>query len=384
MKKVLVAIGSRANYASIKSVMLAVKEHPSLELQVVCFSSAVVGRFGKVSKQMSLDGLRPDFEVNTLIEGDSLQSMAESTGLALSRLPSVFSTLEPDVVITVGDRYETMATAVTAAYMNIPLAHTMGGEVTGSIDESIRHAITKFAHIHFPSTSLAAENIRKMGENPESIYLTGCPRIDIARVAQQAGSDGLDNLCDEFGVGQRIDFGKPFLLVSQHPVTTEHQRAQYQMTETLRAVKEIDLPTIVLWPNSDAGSGAMSQQIRKWRENVTTEKIHFFTNLPVEKYLQLMNLTSCLIGNSSSGLREGAFLGTPVVNIGNRQVGREHVENVLEASHEADFITNLVSKQLDHGKYPSSELYGNGFAGLKIAQVLANIQDLNIQKTLLY
>jgi len=384
MKKILFAIGSRANYASIKSAMLSVQSRPELELQIVCFSSSVLARFGRVSDQMKTDGLLPSIEVETLIEGDSLQSMAESTGLALMKLPRIFEDLAPDAILTVGDRYETMATAVAAAYLNIPLAHTMGGEVTGSIDESIRHAITKFAHIHFPSTQLAANRIRKMGEDPERIFLTGCPRIDIAKVAADMGADGLEKICSQYGVGGEINFSKPFILVSQHPVTTEHKQADVQMIETLRAVKSLALPTIVLWPNSDAGSAVMSQQIRKWREQQITDDIHFFTNLPVERYLQLMNLTSCLIGNSSSGLREGAFLGTPVVNLGNRQIGRERTENVLETEHVEAEIVRAAEIQINHGKYKSSSLYGTGDAGIKIAEVFSNLQDIKIQKKLAY
>jgi UDP-hydrolysing UDP-N-acetyl-D-glucosamine 2-epimerase len=364
--------------------MLSVQSRPELELQIVCFSSSVLARFGRVSDQMKTDGLLPSIEVETLIEGDSLQSMAESTGLALMKLPRIFEDLAPDAILTVGDRYETMATAVAAAYLNIPLAHTMGGEITGSIDESIRHAITKFAHIHFPSTQLAADRIRKMGEDPERIFLTGCPRIDIAKVAADMGSDGLEKICSQYGVGGEINFSKPFILVSQHPVTTEHKHADVQMIETLRAVKSLELPTIVLWPNSDAGSAVMSQQIRKWREHQITEDIHFFTNLPVERYLQLMNLTSCLIGNSSSGLREGAFLGTPVVNLGNRQIGRERTENVLETEHVEAEIVRAAEKQINRGKYQSSSLYGTGDAGTKIAEVFSNLQDVKIQKKLAY
>ena len=156
------------------------------------------------------------------------------------------------------------------------------------------------------------------------------------------------------------------------------------MIETLRAVKSLELPTIVLWPNSDAGSAVMSQQIRKWREQQITEDIHFFTNLPVERYLQLMNLTSCLIGNSSSGLREGAFLGTPVVNLGNRQIGREHTENVIETGHVEAEIVRAADIQINHGKYQSSPLYGTGDAGAKIAEIFSNLQDIKIQKRLAY
>lgn len=381
-KRVLFAIGSRANYASIKSAMIAVKENPRLQLQAICFASAVLDRFGKVSDLMKVDGLEPNFEIQTLIEGDSLEIMAESTGLALLRLPRLLAELKPDVVITVGDRFETIATAIAATYLNIPLAHTMGGETTGSIDESVRHAITKFAHLHFPATELSMRRIIQMGESPDSIYLTGCPRIDIARKSQELGIQGLEELCINSGVGDQIDFRKPFLLVSQHPVTTEIELAQSQMIETLKAVDDLKIPTVVLWPNADAGAALMSQQIRKWRESRIVTKLHLFKNIPVENYLQIMNLTSCQIGNSSSGLREGAFLGTPVVNIGSRQIGREHGLNVINVNSDAVEIKRAVETQLTHGKYPQSLLYGDGFAGRRIADILASDLTIKIQKSM--
>ena len=181
MKKICVVISSRANYSSIKSTMLAIQNNDRLKLQVVCFASAVLDRFGRVVNLIKEDGFYVDAEVNVLIEGENPLTMAKSTGLALMQLPETFSNLEPDVIITVGDRYETMATALSASYMNIPLAHTMGGEVSGTIDESVRHAVTKFAHIHFPSNEDAAQRIIKMGEDKNNVHVVGCPRIDLVK-----------------------------------------------------------------------------------------------------------------------------------------------------------------------------------------------------------
>ena len=179
MRKICVVIGSRANYSSIKSAMQAIQAHPDLELQVVVGASAVLDRYGSVVNLIEKDGFKPAAKVYMLIEGENPATMAKSTGLGLLELPTIFDQLQPDVVLTVGDRFETMATTLAAAYMNIPLAHTMGGEVTGTIDESIRHAVTKFAHIHFPACSEAKERIIKLGERPEDVYLVGCPRIDL-------------------------------------------------------------------------------------------------------------------------------------------------------------------------------------------------------------
>ncbi len=171
MRKICIVVGSRANYSSIKSVMDAVKNHPDLQLQVVAGASALLDRFGAVVEVIEADGFTPDARVYMLIEGENPVTMAKSTGLGLLELPTVFENLNPDVVVTVGDRFETMATAVAAAYMNIPLAHTMGGEISGTIDESIRHAVTKLAHIHFPANQEAAVRIIRMGENLQPCML---------------------------------------------------------------------------------------------------------------------------------------------------------------------------------------------------------------------
>jgi UDP-hydrolysing UDP-N-acetyl-D-glucosamine 2-epimerase len=170
-RKVAVVVGSRANYSSIKSAMTAIEGHPDLELKVITAASALLDRFGSVASIIETDGFRLDAKVNMIIEGETPLTMAKSTGLGLLELPTIFDLLKPDIVISVGDRFETLATAIAAAYMNIILAHTMGGEVTGTIDESIRHSVTKLAHLHFPANQDAADRIIRMGEDPESVYV---------------------------------------------------------------------------------------------------------------------------------------------------------------------------------------------------------------------
>jgi UDP-hydrolysing UDP-N-acetyl-D-glucosamine 2-epimerase len=381
-RRICVVVGSRANYGSIRSAMFAIQKHPDLELQVVVGASAVLDRYGQVSKLMQEDGFTIDSEVYMLIEGENPTTMAKSTGVGLMELPTVFERLKPDVVVTVGDRFETMATTLAAAYMNIAIAHTMGGEVSGTIDESIRHAVTKFAHIHFPASKDAAERIRKLGERPEDIHLVGCPRIDL--VAEILADDSIDvqGIFKE-GVGESLNLTEPFVLVSQHPVTTEYGEGERQITETLTAVKNIGLPAIVLWPNSDAGSDDVARGIRKFRERGLDNQMHFFKNLPVSHYVHLMNHASVLVGNSSSGIREGAFIGTPVVNVGTRQDSRERGKNVIDTGHDASEIKTAMDHQLNHGKYDSEPVYGDGNAGRRIANTLAQV-EWKIQKRITY
>ena len=384
MRKICVIVGSRANYSSIKSAMQAIKDHPDLELQVVATASALLDRFGEVAQLVEADGFRPDAKVNMIIEGETPVTMAKSTGLGLLELPTIFDRLQPDIVISIGDRFETMATAIAAAYMNIPLAHTMGGEVTGTIDESIRHAVTKLAHIHFPANKLAGEYIIRMGENPETVYVVGCPRIDlIAEVTQNEYLMADRSWLEHEGVGGHIDPEEPFLLVSQHPVTTEYGQGEQQINETLMAVYELDMPTIMLWPNVDAGSDDISRGMRKFREHHHHKQIRFYKNFPAETYMRLLMHCACTIGNSSAAIREGAFLGVPAVNIGTRQDGRERGENVIDVSYDRGQIRGAVQQQLQNGRYTSDSLYGDGQAGERIADILSKC-SFNIQKRLVY
>jgi UDP-hydrolysing UDP-N-acetyl-D-glucosamine 2-epimerase len=383
MNKVCVVIGSRANYGSIKSVMQAITDHPDLELQVVAAASALLDRYGSVVDLIEQDGFHIAAKVHMLIEGETPVTMAKSTGLGLLELPSIFETLSPDIVLTVGDRFETMATTLAAAYMNLPIAHTMGGEVSGTIDESIRHAVTKFAHLHFPASKSARERIIRLGEPEDTIFMVGCPRIDLVAQILKQGSDHLNKRLSQEGVGNQIDLEKPFLLVSQHPVTTEYGDGEDQIMATLEAVRATGLPSIALWPNADAGSDDISRGMRKWRERGLADKMRFFKNLPIDTYTELMARTACLIGNSSSGIREGAFIGTPVVNVGTRQVARERGQNVIDVPHDAEAIRQAVMRQVQHGKYGADPLYGDGAAGTRVADILAT-KSVTIQKRITY
>lgn len=383
-KKICVVIGSRANYSSIKSAMQAIAAHPKLELQVVAAASALLDRYGAVVNLVERDGFAIDARVHMLVEGETPATMAKSTGLGLMELSSVWERLQPDIVVTVGDRFETMATTLAAAYMNLPIAHTMGGEVSGTIDESIRHAVTKFAHVHFPASRDAAARIERLGERKEMIFCVGCPRIDlVANVLREHKTENFSKLFD-FGVGDRLDPDKPFAIVSQHPVTTEYGQGEKQITATLSAVRSLGLQAIVLWPNADAGSEDIARGIRKWREHGHAEHMHFFKNLPIDTYIWLMRETACLIGNSSSGIREGAYIGTPVVNVGTRQSRRERGPNVIDVDHREAAIRDAIAAQIDHGPYALADTYGDGNAGVRIANILADLDEIEIQKTITY
>ena len=384
MRKVCIFIGSRANYSSIKSVMRAVKNHPDLQLQLIVGASALLDRFGSVVDVIEQDGFEPNARVTMIVEGETPATMAKSTGLGLLELPTTFEMLKPDVVVSVGDRFETMATAIAASYMNIPVAHTMGGEISGTIDESIRHAVTKLSHVHFPANQAAADRIIRMGENPDVVFSVGCPRIDlVSEIAQSASKMPHAEFLEKEGVGAHIDVTKPFLLVNQHPVTTEYGQGKEQIWETLMALHELKMPTIMLWPNVDAGSEDIASGMRTFREKLQPEYIRFYKNFPIETYVRLMLLCSCTVGNSSAPIREGAFLGVPSVNIGTRQMGRDRGPNVMDVGYDRAEIVAAIRRQLAHGRFPSDALYGDGHAGPRIADRLATT-PLTVQKRLVF
>jgi UDP-hydrolysing UDP-N-acetyl-D-glucosamine 2-epimerase len=384
MKRICVMVGSRANYSSVKSVMRAVREHTGLELQLVVAASALLDRYGSVVKLIEQDGYKVAAKVNMLIEGETPITMAKSTGLGLLELPTILDQLQPDIALVVGDRFEIMAMAIAAAYMNIPLAHTMGGEVSGTIDESTRHAVTKLAHIHFPASADAAARIIRLGEPPEHVHNVGCPRIDLVSDILKQDNSVAKNGIMEGGVGDYVDTGKPFVIVSQHPVTTEYGEGEEQIRTTLEAVCQSGYGAIVLWPNADAGSDDVSRGIRKMRERGVLHNMHFFKNLPIDTYVRLMARTVCLVGNSSSGIREGAFIGTPVVNVGTRQAQRERGGNVMDVGHETREIADAIRSQAARGRYESEPIYGDGTAGRRIAEILANKKNVSAQKRITF
>jgi UDP-hydrolysing UDP-N-acetyl-D-glucosamine 2-epimerase len=380
-RKICVVVNSRANYGRIKSVMRAITQHPKLELQLLVGASALLHRFGSVVDVIRADGFEPTAVVHSIVEGETPTTMAKSTGLGILELASQFENIKPDVVLTVADRFETIATAIAASYMNIPVAHTQGGEVTGSIDESVRHAVTKLAHIHFPSSQRAYDFILRMGEDPAAVHLTGCPAMDV--VAQSDLSLPPDLFKRYGGVGANIDQSKPYLVVLQHPVTTEYGQGFHQIKETLEAISRIRMQAAWLWPNVDAGSDDVSKGLRVFREHNNPDYLHFYRNFSPEDYARLIANCACLVGNSSSGLREGAFIGVPCVNVGTRQQGRERAENVTDVGYDAGAIEAAIRKQLAHGKYQPSKMFGDGTAGVKIADILATA-EFRIQKMLSY
>jgi UDP-hydrolysing UDP-N-acetyl-D-glucosamine 2-epimerase len=378
-RKICVVVTARPSYSRIKSALQAIHAHKDLELQVVVTGSTLLEKYGAVWKTMQDEGMPLTRRIYTVYEGENPVTSAKSTGMAVTELATAFDGLRPDAVVTIADRYETLATSIAAAYMNIPLVHVQGGEITGSIDEKVRHSNTKLADLHFTATDRARQNVVRLGEHQGVVFNTGCPSIDLARAALSASGMVIK---DGEGVGGEVKLDRPFIVCLQHPVTTDYgPRSEAQIIETLCAVHELDIPTLWFWPNVDAGSDYTSQGIRRFRERYEPQNIRFVKNLPPESFIRLLGLSKCIVGNSSVAIRECAYLGVPAVNIGSRQAGRDRGTNVVDVPCQQAAIVEGIERQIAHGKYPSDPLYGDGTAGQKMADILATA-ELTIEKRL--
>ncbi len=379
-RKVCVVLVDRANYGRLKPVLREITQRPQLQLQLVAAGTMVLERFGNPVQNVKADGFHVDGEIYIELEGSTPATMAKSLGFAVVEFASEFQRLKPDVVMLIGDRYEALAAALAAAYMNICIVHIQGGEVSGSIDESARHAISKLAHFHFPSTKRSADYLVRMGEAPEAILGVGCPSSDIARELVPTITSELIN---NTGSGSFIDIAKPFLLVVFHPTTTTYGGERKQVEEILLALSRIQMQTLMLWPNIDAGADHISKAIRLFRDREAPTWLRTITNLSPEQYLNVLARVSCAIGNSSSFVRDAGYFGTPVVLVGDRQEGRETDEHVFHVAPNAADVLRAVRRQLRHGAYEASTLYGDGLVSGRIADGLVGLEPY-VQKRLHY
>ncbi len=375
-RKICFVLVNRANYGRVRSLMIRLKDSKYFELQTVLISSTLLKKYGSLINLVRKDGIKINFQLFNHIEGENLYTMTKSTGLALLDLSSAFQRLKPDMIFTIGDRYETLSTAITASFLNIFLVHLQGGELTGSIDEVVRHSITKLSNLHLVATKKSRKRVIQMGENPKSVLNVGCPSIDIIKKINF--STNVDLKKYKFGVGNSVELKKPYYVVLLHPVTTDYENNKNLINETIEAIKKLNKQTVWLWPNNDAGSNFITNKIRTLREKKIDLKINFYINFEVNDYLKLISKCKCLIGNSSSGIRESSYLGVPVVNIGDRQNFRERGKNIIDVDIDSNKILKAI-KSIHNKKIIKSNIYGDGNANNKILKVLKTC-DLNTKK----
>ena len=382
MRKICVVITARTSYTKIKPILYHLNKKKSIKLQIVLAASAVLDKYGKVDDIVKKDGFPVDEKIYMLIESESLLNTSKSTGIGIIEFSSAFNRLKPDLVLVMADRFEVISAAISAAYQNIPLAHIQGGEVSGNIDEKVRHAISKLADYHFPSTLRSKKWLIKMGENSENVFHTGCPSIDIAKNIIKNPEINF-NLYEKYGgVGDFPSLKNKYLIVMQHPVTTEYKQAEFQILETLEAIKSIKKSVFWFWPNPDAGGDSTSKTIRRFRENNKSTHLHFIKNMIPDDFLRFLYNSDGIIGNSSCAIRECSFLGIPSVNIGTRQSNRERGPNTIDVNYNSNEIKNAIIEHCN-GRVKGVNLYGNGNAGKQIADICSKIK-LSFSKSLNY
>lgn len=370
-RKICFVITSRIHYGRSKLILIELKKRPDVELMIVVAASALLEMYGNVLEDLARDGFMVNDKIVMTLEGGNTVAMAKTAGVGIMEFTTAFDNLRPDVVVVRGDRYEVLSATVAASYLNIPVAHIEGGDVSGTIDESVRHAVTKLAHIHFPTNEQSRRRIIRMGENPKYVFNVGSPDIEfVARNRFRVSED----LVNRLGVGDVIDLDRPFLLVMQHPVTSEVGKNREHIEATLHAVHELGIPAICFWPNADAGTDEVSKGIRVFREIEKPHHLRFLKYLPPEQFIGLLKRAACLVGNSSAGVKECSYLGVPAVNIGTRQHGRMRAGNILDVNYDKTAIKQAIKKQLAHGLYAPSNIYYKSGTSRLIAKTLATIK----------
>lgn len=362
--------------------MELIADSEDLMLQVVACGMHLSPEFGLTVREIEADGFKVDARVDMLFSNDTAPAMAKGVGIGIYGMAQAFETLKPDVVVVLGDRVEAFAAATAAALSNILVAHIHGGDKSrGGLDESMRHAITKLAHIHFAASEESAQRILRMGEEPRRVFVVGAPGLDDILTTQLLSKNELSRLLG-------LDFNKDVIVIVQHPISTEPEMACQQVQETIEAVKMLGVQSLIIAPNSDAGSRSMLDVLKKY-EGLPFIKI--LKTLPRTQYLSALKNCRVLVGNSSSGIIEAPFLGTPVVNIGTRQAGREQPVPILQAGYNRTEIAAQIRKAMTDPEVRRSlqnarRIYGDGKASQRIVEHLRTLAfDYSLrQKTLTY
>ena len=384
-RKICVVTNGRADYSHMKTMIAALHERPDVELAIVATGMHLLSAYGNTIEDIERDGFTVHHRVFMEVDGRVLSTMTKSVGLGIIEFSSYFENFRPDVVVVHGDRFEAFAAASAASMMNIHVAHVGGGEVTGTIDEHLRHAISKLSHIHFPSDAESAKRIECMGERADRVFNTGCPSVDILLSTPPVSFAELkETLRPEVKKKEWLDsLDEDFLVVTHHPVTTEFEQVEDEMRAVLDALSAVDNKIMLLWPNIDAGAEKIVRMVKEF-ERKEDGRVGVLSHFPFEAFINVMRHARAMVGNSSAGVREACYFGLPVVNVGNRQAGRLRTKNVVDVPGEAAAITKALKSQMAHGRYDIEYPYGNGQAGEKIAELLGTIELGSPQKRLAY
>lgn len=384
MKKILAVTGIRSEYFILEPVFEEIAKRDDLTLTVVATGAHMSPVHGNTYKIIEDKGFNV-IKLETLLSADSLSGRCKSLGIQIMGLTDIVVREDPDWLLVLGDREESIATALVGAYLNIPVAHMCGGDrVVGNVDDSVRHAVTKLAHIHFPTTHENGERILKMGEEPWRVHVVGNPALDSIRKQPELSYEYLSDFL-EFELKET----EPFILFIKHPLSSEENLAGQQMEITLEAIAELEYKTVVIYPNTDAGSHAMINVIDKFVDKY--DFIKAYKTLPRDIFVNLQRKASVLVGNSSCGLLEAPFLKLPVVNVGNRQKQRQHAENIIFVPYEKEKIQSAIKTAIYDEDFIKrcrncSNPYGDGYTSARIARIISEtkIDDRLINKQITY
>lgn len=363
-RKIFVLTGKRGGFGAMKPMLRLLRDDPDIELQLVVTDQHVSAKFGNTIAEV-----QQEFEIAAAVDmeqqGDLPVDRARALGVCLTRMSDVLAELRPDICILYGDRGEVLATAMATTSLGIPVAHLQGGDISGSVDEQVRHAVTKLSHLHFPSTQESGERILGMGEEPWRVHVVGDNHIDLIVAGQYASREEVSSLLD-------LDPAKPIVVVLQHSETTAPDAAYQQMVETLIPVRELGYQTVVVHPCSDVGYGGIIQAIE---ELAVGPQFRVRVNLDAPIFWGLLAMASVFVGNSSAGIIETPTFRLPTINVGRRQEGRLHAENVIHAPHERETIRATLQTALHNVEFREqvqncSQPYGDGHAGERIVTVL--------------
>jgi GDP/UDP-N,N'-diacetylbacillosamine 2-epimerase (hydrolysing) len=359
MRKIAVVTGTRAEYGLLRNTLLEIKKDKSLKLYLIVTGTHLSETYGYTKNEIVNDGFEIYQEIPILSESCSRSKMSKEMGLLMSSLSQTFENIEPDFLLILGDRYEIFASASVAMTMNIPIAHISGGEITeGAIDDQIRHAITKMAHLHFPGNEVYANNIIRMGEEDWRVFNVGDPGIENIKLTQFLNKEQLS-----IELGVEVD--KNTILVTYHPVTLEIKSLEYQIDNLIQALSYLNYKVIITYPNSDYGSDLIIKKINNFASR--NNNVYLFKNIGTIKYLSIMKLCGAVVGNSSSAIVEAPYLKIPVVNIGNRQKGRLMAQNIISCEY------NSLSNDFSIVAKSTTSLYGDGNTSKEICKVIKNI-----------
>lgn len=365
-RKIAYISGTRADYGLMTSILHGIQESEKLELQLYVTGIHLMPQFGETAKLVK-KGFPQTKRIKSFFKTDENYSMVDFSGLYINLLNKVFKKDKPDIVLILGDRIEMLCTALVCSYLGIPIAHIHGGERTFSVDEIARHAITKMANFHFPATYESAERIEKMGEEKWRIHIVGAPALDVIINRRLPSREELFKKIN-------IDPNNQIILVTQHPESFEN--AEKQIKETLEAVKEFNLPVVIIYPHPDPGGRKIIKAIDKEKNN---SLFHIFPSLDYELFLALERETAVWVGNSSAAIIESSSFKTPVVNIGTRQIGRQRGENVIDVNYDRRKIAASIKKSLTDKSYLAKlqtikNPWGDGKTGPRVAKILEEIE----------